>query len=162
MTRAPDHSYALTEEESDHLTILHVSPNDLRHELLTKWRKQFGVKYVDSLFVKFLAVSKSVGEGVPKAVTTYLVREHEYTANQANRMNLPSIHGALIGAAIAQEPCKGMCADCAYRKGSLPNMSFATTYEAQFKDDGVPFMCHHHMDDNDEPTKVCAGYTKRG
>ncbi len=82
----------------------------------------------------------------------------------------PSAHGKLLGSALALIEKLGRrdapmvipdcCLTCAFREGSLPNMSAGTgiiALNCAIHIDRDRFSCHHGMKDG-EPTKICAGY----
>ena len=81
----------------------------------------------------------------------------------------PTRHGMILGEALAEIATAGLratgtdiepCATCAFRRGTVPNMTAGTGMVAlnTFLDiDTDDFACHHGMRDG-QPTRVCAGY----
>lgn len=76
----------------------------------------------------------------------------------------PSAHGAALGRLLARMVEAGggaeMCATCAFREGSMPNLMAATGLLAMhcaIGTDPAPFGCHHGMQ-NELPTRNCAGW----
>jgi hypothetical protein len=82
----------------------------------------------------------------------------------------PSRHGKLLGEVLAKfaelgrrksdAPLPDCCMTCAFRPGSMPNMTAETGLDAfncVLGVDSAPFACHHGMKDG-EPTRDCAGY----
>ncbi len=86
--------------------------------------------------------------------------------------NLPSPEGAELGAHVARV-CDGReakllargerpptrCVDCAFRAGTVPNQCASTLMDAiKCLAEGHEFRCHHGVPDDEEPTRLCAGY----
>jgi hypothetical protein len=81
----------------------------------------------------------------------------------------PSQHGARLGkalSAVAELGRKSLpdlpecCLTCAFREGTVPNMTAGTLVLAMrcsVGTDPAPFGCHQGMRD-DQPTQLCAGY----
>lgn len=82
----------------------------------------------------------------------------------------PSRHGKALGEALALLAAAGRkdapmtipdcCLTCAFRPGTLPNMTAGTVKQALdcvLDIDPDRFACHHGMRDG-APTKLCAGY----
>lgn len=79
----------------------------------------------------------------------------------------PSAHGKLLGKLLAAWAKAGehhadqpMCSGCAYREGTLANMSAGTGSNAMncaLGVDPAPFGCHHGMKDG-LPSKPCQGW----
>lgn len=82
----------------------------------------------------------------------------------------PSIHGAILGKALAlmadlgrrdaPMPIPETCLTCAFREGSMPNQAAATGVMALncvLRIDPDRFACHHGMKAG-EPQKLCSGY----
>lgn len=82
----------------------------------------------------------------------------------------PSIHGKMMGKALAlmaelgsrdaPMPIPDMCLTCAFREGSMPNMTAGTGIVALncvLRIDTDRFACHHGLREG-EPQHLCAGY----
>lgn len=82
----------------------------------------------------------------------------------------PSRHGQYLGEAlvllaregrkVSDAPLPDPCLTCAFRRGTLPNMTAGTVFAAFNCAVGVDkdeFACHHGMDEGC-PTKLCSGY----
>jgi len=82
----------------------------------------------------------------------------------------PSRHGQYLGEVLvllaregrrlSDSPLPEPCITCAFRRGTLPNMTAGTGLTALNCVIGIDkseFACHHGMKDG-EPTKLCAGY----
>lgn len=82
----------------------------------------------------------------------------------------PSLHGQMMGKALsviaeigrrdAPMPIPDTCLTCAFREGSMPNMTAGTgiiALNCVLRIDTDRFACHHGMKDG-EPQRICAGY----
>lgn len=82
----------------------------------------------------------------------------------------PSIHGAMLGKALAviaelgrrdaPMPIPDTCLTCAFREGSMPNQTAGTGVMALncvLRIDTDRFACHHGMKEG-QPKQICAGY----
>lgn len=82
----------------------------------------------------------------------------------------PSVHGMMLGKALAlmeaigrrdaPMPIPEACLTCAFREGSMPNMTAGTGIVALncvLRIDPDRFACHHGMKEG-EPQKLCSGY----
>lgn len=82
----------------------------------------------------------------------------------------PSAHGKMLGKALsliseigrrdAPMPIPDTCLTCAFREGSMPNMTAGTGMVALncvLRIDTDRFACHHGMSDG-TPKRICAGY----
>ena len=88
-------------------------------------------------------------------------------ASAPDRGDRPSRHGRLMGEMLANLADAGAalglaerCATCAFRRGTLANMSAGTgltAWKCAIGVDPDPFACHHGMKDG-QPTRECAGY----
>ncbi len=88
------------------------------------------------------------------------------------KLNLPTPEGEELGRHMArfadQEaeklsaaglPVPQRCIDCAFRAGSIPSgcpPTIMTAIKCVFERE--PFSCHHGLDADGEPTRICAGY----
>jgi hypothetical protein len=83
---------------------------------------------------------------------------------------VPSKHGEALGLALADladsqvaanPQIRERCADCALRRGTMPNKMAPTLLEAMkcvLRVDPSHFGCHHGLDADGNSTKLCAGY----
>lgn len=82
----------------------------------------------------------------------------------------PSIHGKMLGKALsliaemgrrdAPMPIPDTCLTCAFREGTMPNMTAGTGMVALnivLRIDTDRFACHHGLKEG-EPQRLCAGY----
>lgn len=82
----------------------------------------------------------------------------------------PSEHGRILGAEFADladamaplwPEIPDRCKTCAFRHGTIPNQMAGTLVEAMhcvLGTDPAPFGCHHKVDKEGRPTKLCSGY----
>lgn len=103
----------------------------------------------------------------PKKTIKEKIDEGPGPARDADR---PSRHGKLLGEALelisalgrrdAPMPIPDCCATCAFRLGSMPNMTAGTgkmALDCVLGIDKDRFACHHGMREG-EPKKLCTGY----
>ena len=82
----------------------------------------------------------------------------------------PSLHGKMLGKALAlmadlgrrdaPMPIPDSCLTCAFREGTLPNMTAGTgkvALDCVLGIDRDRFACHHGLKEG-QPSKLCAGY----
>lgn len=88
--------------------------------------------------------------------------EHGMHPYSAEKINLPSLFGAMNGVLLAAKvDPKGACHGCAYRLGTAANQSPCTSLDAEYTLQNLdPFMCHADLDDKGEPTRPCVGHRK--
>lgn len=111
---------------------------------------------------------RSVGYATEKGVTKMQIKET--TQGLAADGDRPSIHGKMMGKALAlmadlgrrdaPMPIPDMCLTCAFRDGSMPNMTAGTGIMALncvLRIDPDRFACHHGMKEG-EPQRLCSGY----
>ena len=115
------------------------------------------------LFSQFIGMANSVIENNREMLELFLITEchvHPYTAE---KINLPTLFGALNGIEIAERVEESKtCTGCAFRRGTCANQSPITTIDAKDAVEGDigQFMCHTDLDDNMEPTHKCIGYAQ--
>jgi hypothetical protein len=135
-------------------------PFDLRVQLLQQYLTKHGVDALTQLFAQFIGMANSVVANNREMAELVLISEGNVHPHTAEKINLPTLFGAAMGAknslGIAQGP---LCIGCAYRIGSAANQSPVTTIDAQScKEDGEKFMCHENLDGSGKPTKLCVGH----
>jgi hypothetical protein len=93
-------------------------------------------------------------------IETVFITEGNLHPHEAEKINLPTILGALQGRELAEgiEQDK-LCSGCAFRIGAAANQCLSTTSDAHYcVEDSDHFYCHINLDDKGEPTNACAGY----
>lgn len=152
---SPDFDYDVTASESNILGALLLLPTDARSALTKNLTKAQILRLLNGI----VSIVRSVEFNNRSFIEQYLVIECDMTDREAAKINLPTVAGALSGVRIAIEPTSKMCGGCAFRRGTMANQSIITTFDARWSTDGnEKFMCHELSDDENEPTRVCAGY----
>lgn len=155
--------YELDPTDADELKGLVVLPHEFRVELLRRYTSPRGRDALINLFSRFIGMALAVEANTRTQVDDFLAFKGAIeTGDAGKQLNLPTLFGAACGATLASKADqRKTCATCAYRLGSVANQSPATTSDALsaecFGDD---FMCHENLDENAEPTKLCAGYAQ--
>src|SRR6185503_13705551 len=125
--------YELSVRDSKELLGVVLLPHEIRLKVLENYRKEHGSQALANLFSQFIGLANSVVANSHDAIELFLIVgkvEHPY---QAEKMNWPTIFGALNGVKLA----KGVnqektCHGCACRLGSLANQSPSTTCDVEW------------------------------
>ena len=154
--------YSMT--HSDAMDLAGIAQFDLvmRREALTSYLQRNGSQRLVELTAQLIGMANSVVENCAEMSDQVLIEECGVHPDKFTSVNLPTIIGACQGVIIASkcDPA-GACYGCAYRLGSIANQSPITTSDAEFMaHDQKGFMCHAHLDEQGEPTKVCVGHAK--
>jgi hypothetical protein len=138
-------------------------PREIRLEILEQYRRDRGGWALVELFADFIGLANQVVENNREVVELTLVTEGQMHPYTAEKVNLPTIFGALNGVVLADgiDPA-ALCPGCAFRKGTPANQSPSTTCDADFcgHPGEEPFMCHMEFDDQGEPTRACPGFAQ--
>lgn len=91
--------------------------------------------------------------------------------NEAHDHHRVSAEGKKLGtlsAQLAEGECSALardgedderCKSCAFRAGTVPNGCLQTQLDVmKAVAEGIPFMCHQHLDQRGRPSKVCHGW----
>lgn len=132
------------------LAVATFAPPEMRAEMLETILRENGPEALVAAFSDFIGIARQVIDNAHEAVAGAVGKDI------ANRINYPTLQGAMLGKEIAVDPVPGMCRDCAFREGTCPNQSVMTVSEAK---DG-PFWCHEGLTAKGKPTRHCAGWLK--
>lgn len=148
----------------DAMDIAGIAQLDLamRRLALSAYLEKHGQERLVELLAQFIGMANAVAENCGEMSDQVLIEECGVHPDRFDSVNLPTIIGACQGVLIASkcDPA-GACHGCAYRLGSIANQSPITTSDAEYQaDDRKGFMCHAHLDEHSEPTKVCVGHAK--
>jgi hypothetical protein len=154
--------YSMSRDDATDLAGIAQFNLAMRREALTAYLQRNGPQRLVEFLAQFIGMANSVAENCKEMSDQVLIEECGVHPDRFESVNLPSIIGACQGVLIASK-CnpKGACYGCAYRLGSIANQSPITTCDAEFMaHDRKGFMCHAHLDELGEPTKVCIGHAK--
>lgn len=151
--------YNFTKKEAEDLIGISLLPDDIRREAIRKLFGSRGKEGIIRLFSAFIGMANSVVANNREFIEEYLFVKCDHQPQEAAKINLATIHGALKGVTIAAN-IDGMCKGCAYRLGTPANQSPITAFDADFCLDGSSgdFMCHMNLDEQGEQKTECAGY----
>jgi len=94
-------------------------------------------------------------------VITVAITEFGMHPHQAEKINLPSLTGALMAFSLPEVDESKVCNTCAFRKDTPANLTFTTTSDAvNCLTDGNIFMCHEQFDSQGEPLHACRGFAQ--
>lgn len=154
--------YAFDEDEARELMGAVTLPHDYRAMLLTKYAADRGTIALAELFSQFIGLANSVVANNREMAEMVLIAEGGMQPHEAEKINLPTLFGALNGVLLAQDVDQAKtCGGCAFRIGSCANQSACTTADVEWCLSGEDqFMCHENLDDAGNPTRKCTGYTQ--
>jgi hypothetical protein len=114
------------------------------------------------LIADIIGMANSVVANCTELLKTEAVARGWVHFNEVERINFPSMNGALMGVSLAAgvDPRK-VCHGCAFRLGSVANQCAPTQYDAS---DAVAgeyiFNCHEDLDAKGKPTQACRGFAQ--
>ena len=151
--------YKIAPRDADELKGISGLPHEFRLLRLQQLFADRPAKALE-LFSQFIGLANSVIANNREAAEMILILEGNMWPQSAEKANLPTIFGALNGIGLAASVNqRKTCHSCAFRLGTCANQSPITTCDVQYvAENDDRFMCHLDMNENDEPTKVCAGY----
>lgn len=151
--------YKLSLADADELKGICLLPHEFRRKRLLQLFERHPQRAIE-LFSQFIGLANSVVSNNREMIEEYLIVECKEWPQSAEKINLPTIFGALNGIAIAAKvDQRKTCTGCAYRKGTPANQSPSTTCDVQFvEENDDKFMCHLDLDEHMEPKRICAGY----
>lgn len=154
--------YTIPDEVVADLMGLVRFPHAVRLEVLTAMKGRIGADAILALFSQFIGLANSVIANNREMAEMLLITEGNLHPHQAEKVNLPTLFGALNGTLLAKGVDQSKtCGGCAFRVGTCANQSPSTTCDADWcKDGGEQFMCHEDLDDRGNPTRKCTGYTQ--
>jgi len=132
------------------------------NEVITATLERFSKEQLVDLFRNFIFMGLSVESNARDFMEAYFISETDMHPHDAEKLNLPTLWGALYGVGLAAGvDSNKACEGCAFRLGTHANQSPGTTVDADscvhgyWSDD--PFWCHEDLKDG-QPTKKCVGY----
>lgn len=154
--------YSMTTSDAAELADIARFDLAMRRKAITDYLNKNGPQRLVEMLAQFIGMANSVAQNCSEMSDQVLIEECGVHPDRFTSVNLPTIIGACQGVQIASkcDPA-GACHGCAYRLGSIANQSPITTCDAEFMaHDQKGFMCHAHLDEQREPTKVCVGHAK--
>lgn len=155
--------YSITPADAGMLQKVAVTEPGLRHLLLREYAERHGVDALAGLFGEFIGLANRLATNAVEQAELILITEGNMHPHEAEKLNGPSVLGALEGIKLAaRADSVERCGGCAFRLGSMANMSATTTIDARgcIPPGSDPFMCHENMDGHGNPTKACAGWAQ--
>lgn len=155
--------YDLSLEDAEWLKGVVTVPASIRREVITQWVAEIGADRLPGIFAEFVALAASAIDNAREMVELVLITEGGMHPHTAEKVNLPTLFGALNGIALAHGVDESkLCGGCAFRLGTPANQSPCTTIDAEttIEPGEVIFMCHEDVDARGQPTKACAGFAQ--
>ena len=164
MTAEGTNFYEISSANAAALRRMVSTPADARRQALNELAAQLGQEFFVDLFAQFIGLANQVVDNAREHAQAMLVAEggvHPYTAE---KINMPSLVGALQGVQLADGiDTASLCHGCAFRLGSIANTCDPTTSDADWcsQPNERPFMCHADLDAVGDPTQACKGFAQR-
>ncbi len=158
-----DTPYSLTPEDADILLVLVSASREGRRLVMEHFLGSRTPEAVADLFSEFIGLAKSTVENCREMAELLLITEGDVQPTQAEKINMPTLAGALNGVRLADGISEeGLCAGCAFRLGTVANQSPVTTIDAADCSEigGQTFLCHEDLDDRGQPFKGCRGFAQ--
>lgn len=156
--------YALTDGDAQVLMEVVAAPlGEARDAVLRRHCDERGVDATLALFGQFIALALSVTDNCRLQTELVLVADGGMHPHEAERINLPTIHGALRGVLLANAvDTSGTCSGCAFRLGTPANQSPSTTDDTGYCSEELKsFYCHQRgVMPNGALTRRCVGDAK--
>lgn len=157
MTIATD--YSPTPRQSDIILALSAMHHKKRIDLLEMVIAVDGAAFLADLLSHVVGMANSVAENCREWIELTEIIERGVHPHTAEKINLPTMEGAALGAKIAFRVAQtGLCGGCAARLGSVANQCEPTVIDVDYCEDKGGFLCHvDGLDDRGELTQPCIG-----
>lgn len=156
------HRYTIAPADAEMLQGAATVAGEVRAFLLRQYVENHGVEALIGLFGEFIGLTNRLADQAHESAVICLI-EAGYEPHSAEKVNSPTLQGALEGVKLAAGiDVSKTCGGCAFRLGSVANMSPSTTDDAGscVEPGSIPFSCHEDMDARGNPTKACAGWAQ--
>lgn len=156
------HRYTIAPADAEMLQGAAGVAGEVRGFLLRQYVENHGVEALIGLFGEFIGLTNRLADQAHEAAVVCLINEG-FDPHEAEKANTPTLQGALEGVKLAAGiDASKTCGGCAFRLGSVANMSPSTTDDAGScaEPGGLIFSCHEDMDARGNPTKACAGWAQ--
>lgn len=160
-TETPPTEYDLGEPGAAMLASASLSTIKTRRILVEHFAREHGDAALRELFANFIGLANRVAVNARQAVEVFAIVEGGMSDREAERYNMPTVFGAVMGDRLARKGgTDKACGGCAFRRGTMANTSPVTTTDANYcASPGEPtFHCHEGVPEDAEPTKPCAGW----
>lgn len=154
--------YQLSPDHAMELAGLALLPRDTRLEGIRRFVRVFPAADLAELVADLIGMANSVAENCQQLLKDEAVAQGLVHPHSTERINFPSMHGALMGVSLAAgiDAIK-VCGGCAFRLGSIANQCTPTQYDAGESVDGERvFNCHEDLDAKGNPTHACRGFAQ--
>ena len=156
--------YRMNPELARQLADAALLPRDLRLMIARRILEQasVGIDTASEIIADLLGMANSVVANCTEILKTESVARGWLHFNAVERINFPSMNGALMGVSLAAgvDPRK-VCNGCAFRLGSVANQCSPTQHDARDAVAGEHvFMCHEDLDTRGKPTHGCRGFAQ--
>jgi hypothetical protein len=155
--------YEFTEKEMRVVGGFHLLPHRTRLEEMAKFFANRDIFEIMRMFSNYIDMAETVILNTREQYEVFAIAGGNLHPNDADKVNVPSILGAINGLKIAGDldPAK-FCHGCAFRKSSVANTCLTTVADTEYcSQEGQTFMCHENLDPKTgEPTQKCRGFLK--
>ncbi|PAU79204.1 hypothetical protein [Halomonas salipaludis] len=145
--------------------VVFAEEREARVEALLRFGTEAGARALLEMVADLVTLADQVIDNGREHAVDLLIQETDMHPYSAEKLNYPSLKGALVGLEAAERvPAHArdrVCPGCAYRPGSVANQCFTTQTDADcVLESGDAFLCHARgLDDvTDEPTRPCIGH----
>lgn len=146
-------------------TVVFTDEREARVEALLQFGAEQGARVLLELVADLVTLADQVIENGRDHAIDLLIQEVDLHPYSADKINYPSLKGALTGLESAERipvhARERTCPGCAYRAGSIANQCFVTQSDAEFAlENGDDFLCHARgLDDvTGEALRPCIGH----
>lgn len=139
-------------------------PMDHRRLALRRLSAKIGNAAMVDLFGEFIGLANQVAFNACEQAKDLLVLQGHVWPHEAERVNMPSVLGALNGIVLSASVDPGpLCGGCAFRAGTVANQCLPTTEDADYcsTPGERPFLCHEAVDEHGNAISACRGFAQR-
>ena len=146
--------YDLPKEAVRVLAAASVMPGPDRRQLLDKAAREHSAETVLSWFAEFMGLANSVAHNNRACIERFAVSDLGLPPADAERINLPTVLGALMGADLARDSAAaGRCGGCAYHISTACSIDHRVRWLGDVS--GWKW-----MNGSEQPVRPCSHWTK--
>jgi len=151
--------YEMSAAHAKYLEGIALLPRDLRIQFARQFLDTHRVNAAE-VIADLIGMANSVVDNSHELLKVEAVSRGLTWSHEAEKINFPSLHGALMGVSLAAGvDAAKVCAGCAFRRGSQANQCAPTQHDARDAVAGEwPFMCHEETDASGNCLQGCRGY----